>query len=132
MSTVFAAPYGKGDDRNGEPLGVLEARNTLRKRMQADEDDVFKVIAEREAPAYVTWKQRNGTLIRVKDMDDLHLFNTIKMLERGAAKECERVSEREGRSLDPDEVAFDHTAEQFLKPIYHAMVKVAEARGIQL
>lgn len=86
----------------------------------------------REAPNYWVWKQRDGTPIRVKDMDDKHLYHTIRMLERKAESRCKRAEEYEARSIDPDEVAFDYEPSQFLPPIYRAMIAVALARGIQL
>lgn len=70
---------------------------------------------------YAIWKQRDGTEIRVVDMDDQHLFNTIRMLERSA--------ERHARDLF---YAYDFDPNDCLKPIYWTMVAVAQTRGIQL
>lgn len=80
----------------------------------------------REAPAYVMWKQRDGAMIRVKDMDDRHLYHAIKMLERNAEARSKRAEKMYGYS----EQDFDYEA--VFKPVHHAMVKVAEARGIDL
>ncbi len=93
---------------------------------------VIHDLNTREAPAYVMWKQRDGALIRVIDMDDGHLYNTIKMLERNADARAKRENEKQF-STDPDVPFYELTREQCLaRPVYHALVDVAKARGIDL
>jgi hypothetical protein len=86
----------------------------------------------REAPAYVIWKQRDGTPIRVRDMDDKHLFNTIRMLERNTVRLAAKYEalanrhEHEGFiKIDPARILRRHKA-------YQTMVAVAMSRGIDL
>lgn len=83
------------------------------------------------APEYVMWKQRDGTEIRVVDMDDRHLYNTIRMCERGAEARCKRA-ELAQHSMDPDDVLFDYLPDQFYNPVYKTLVAVAISRGIKL
>lgn len=87
---------------------------------------------DHEAPAYVTWTQRDGTPIQVRRMDDLHLYHTIRLLERGAKTRCRRAEEKQRQCMDRDLPAFDYAPEQFEKPILKVMRAVAIARGIQL
>lgn len=81
----------------------------------------------REAPAYVMWKQRDGTMIRIKDMDDKHLFHTIKMLERNADGRL-RAAKLAQHACDKD-YRFEYAREQFLRPTYYKLTALAEARG---
>lgn len=83
----------------------------------------------REAPAYVMWRQRDGTLIRIVDMDDRHLYNTIRMLERTADARARRLNEEHDPSLPKYEVTRESTLS---RPIYHALLAMAGARGIDL
>jgi len=76
------------------------------------------------------WKQRDGTLIRLIDMDDKHLFNAIRMLERAADRRAAKA-ELDQSGCEVDE-PFDYLREQFLKPVYYSMVAMAAARGILL
>jgi hypothetical protein len=113
------------DDRNGEPLGGREARALLAKKMSARQAGV-------EVP-YVVWTRRDGTPIPVRNMDDHHLYCTIRMLERAAerrAKACNAAGQGATDSADWD--CHESAPSEHLGPVYHAMVKVAEARGIDL
>lgn len=74
----------------------------------------------RTAPAYVMWKTREGKLVRVVDMDDSHLFNTIKMLEAAA----EIKAGRAGCDVEPEWL--------LNRQDYQTMVAIATARGIDL
>jgi hypothetical protein len=78
---------------------------------------------------YTEWKQRDGTPIRLVDMDDNHLFNTIRMLERKAEARCKKADKFQ--SFDPED-RFDNSPHMFLPPIYEVMVAMATARGIKL
>lgn len=80
-----------------------------------------------EAVPYVLWRQRDKTFIRIVNMDDKHLFNTIRMLERKADK---RLAEAEESQCDDSEEHFDYSREQFVSSVYHSMVALAKARGI--
>lgn len=80
---------------------------------------------------YAIWKQIDGTEIKVVDMDDHHLYCTIRMLERNADRNVEAQRQSERSCLDED-LCFDWEPEHFLRPIYYTMVAVAQTRGIQL
>jgi hypothetical protein len=98
--------------------------------LEADNPRDAKGVDRTEDVPYVMWKQRNGILIRLIDMDDKHLFNTIRMLERIADRRAARAELAQNR-CEADEY-FDYSPAQFLRPVYHSMVAMAAARGIQL
>ena len=79
---------------------------------------------------YAMWKMRDGSTVRVVDMSDKHLFNTIRMLERGANKKAHAANMAQ-MCIDRDEY-YEYEQEDILKPIYKIMVAVAKARGIEL
>lgn len=95
------------------------ARDRTRQRMTQGVD-------VRQPPPYHVWRQRDGTPIFVKDMDDTHLYNTMRMIERVSAR---KARERTEHSVD-EEFFADYLPEQVLPPVYHVMVLVAKARGI--
>jgi len=82
---------------------------------------------------YAIWKQVDGTEIKVVDMDDHHLFCTIRMLERNAERKVKEQTQHENSVWgEGDDFCFDWSPEHFLKPIYYTLVAVAQTRGIQL
>lgn len=94
------------------------------------------------------WKQKDKTIIKIKDMDDNHLKNTIKMLQRKGQKmldeeisaaysclstfngemaimTCEQdITKMEGMD-GSDIMRYEH-------PQYNNMIKELEKRGLKL
>lgn len=78
---------------------------------------------------YVTWTTKDGREIRVTEMTDAHLLNSIRMLERKAERDYEHQDI--GHTLDIQEVCvMDY--EFFLHTKYPALVCEAQKRGIKL
>jgi len=133
MTVTVSGPQGCGKSTF---LGLLEeavAKGWSDKivAVRFEERQTLSESEPVEVP-YIVWKQRDGTLILVKDMDDHHLYCAIRMLERNAEARA-KCGNSAQRTVDPDVPFYELTREQCLdRPVYHVMVKVAEARGIDL
>jgi len=96
----------------------------------------------------VFWQTKDGTLIRIKDMEHSHLGNTLRMMIRSAAnyrmraissgnqilatmqgelaiEDIERGIERYENSTE------DELADQIFGPAWRAMNKEADKRGLR-
>lgn len=77
----------------------------------------------------VIWKCKDGREIAVRDMEDAHLVNTIRYLERRA----ERIADSSNIMGAVDIMDFiPGEFSWFLPPQYDTMVAVAKGRGIKL
>lgn len=83
------------------------------------------------------WTKRDGTKIRIKDMDDRHLLNCIKMLERRHQQELENLpypcfqGEMAQMYAEMDwEAAMTSTAESYFEIMPH-LLDEAERRGLR-
>ena len=92
--------------------------------MTEGEDDMTVLVLAEETVQYVMWKQRDGTKVRIVDMNDQHLFNAIRMCERRAEYLCGlQRGEHEDPVMEP---------EFFLHCRYDDLVFEARKRGIKL
>jgi hypothetical protein len=92
------------------------------------------------------WTQRNGEKIRICDMGDQHLINTIRMLERVAEKRKEAelclacvvasLVQGEQASMDIDSAVDalleDDNVDDWLHPLYDDLRLDAERRGLKV
>jgi hypothetical protein len=90
------------------------------------------------------WICKDGHRVRIRDMENSHLINTIRMLRRKATKVCnaelqaaysiscmlqgEMASWECERAIDRMES--DPSGEQFLPPIYDDLCDEADRRGL--
>ena len=89
------------------------------------------------------WTQRDGERIRVCDMGDGHLLATLKMLERYAMRKKhssdmlmlggpQLLGEHAQDAFDCEcDDVWDTPWEEYLPPIYFAMQKDAQRRGLE-
>ena len=94
------------------------------------------------------WTKKDGSKIRICDMDDKHLLNAIKMLERTYSKVCDNLAlsafgyagstggeiasyyaEQEADNLMKESWEQERIGEEF--PIFNDLVKEAERRKLE-
>jgi hypothetical protein len=78
---------------------------------------------------YKMWKQRDGSLIRIKDMDDHHLVATIRMSER-RADDIERRAN--AKLVGAEDAEHTHDWSMGLSKRHDDLVFEAKVRGIDL
>jgi len=77
------------------------------------------------------WKTKDGAEIAVKDMEDLHIINVIKFLNKQHEIKKIEYSKTVDQMCHEDKYGYHHEPEKPVKPkIYYALVKEAKRRGI--
>jgi hypothetical protein len=90
----------------------------------------LKALENQTKVQYFTWRTKDGKVLRITEMSDEHLVNTIHHLRR--------VAEHGHRTGQDTPSYYDHESwvefplECFEPSILHEMVFQARARGIQL
>ncbi len=94
-----------------------------------------------------TWTTRDGTVVAIKDMDDRHLVNIIRMMSRNAEALLDRTIRLAWQALSTmhgemaiDSVERDINALESMAPAdylekctaYPALLEEAEGRGLAL
>ena len=83
------------------------------------------------------WTQADGTKIRICDMSDTHVKNSIALLERHAKRAhrieyaaCASMSFNGEMAQDAQDSFLNHSSpEDFLPDIYHSLVDEQSRRG---
>lgn len=92
---------------------------------------------------YPRWTLRDGTKVRVEDLSDKHLANTIRYLRRTARERypefCAQALAAYGMDIAPDmeESAYsaameDDHWEVCLHPMYEHLIAEAKRRGLEI
>lgn len=84
------------------------------------------------------WLQKDGTKIRLKDMSDQHIINTVAMLERNAKKiysaeidACMSMSfNGEQAQMEQERFLSQAEWEDYLPPIYDDLQEEAQRRKL--
>lgn len=78
----------------------------------------------------IKWKTKTGELIKITELENDHLINIIRMLERKAKNEFKYfLSMLRGKEIKPN-FTEDTTWEDFLPEIYQKLIEEAVNRGI--
>lgn len=77
---------------------------------------------------------KGGKRVRICDMDNGHLLNTIRLLDRMADSEVSYAAAFAELDIGPDAYDWvnDNSCTEDYFPIYHDMVEEAQRRGLDL
>ena len=80
------------------------------------------------------WTMKGGKTIRIRDMENDHLLNTIRLLERMADNEAGYAAAFAELDIGPDAYDWvnDNSCTEDYFPIYDDMVAEAKRRGLDL
>ena len=107
--------------------------------MSDTSDDMEHGAAQPEAHSNNDlWTCKDGRTVKIKDMGDQHLLNTIAMLERNSRAECEVAIDGivgiefsgELAQIVQDQSIENADSDDFLPPIYYKMLDEKGERGL--
>ena len=113
---------------NSIKLGVRQKLKAKAKRC------VQAILPKPPTGSNKKWTMKSGKTIRIRDMDNGHLLNTIRLLERMADNEVGYAAAYAELDIGPDAYDWvnDNACTEDYFPIYHDMVAEAHRRGLDL